>query len=66
MFRVVIHVEVGSDMIEIRVNGKPVTIREVGSAMSSRWGKYLPDCDCLMVNNVHISEAFVSYLCVNF
>jgi hypothetical protein len=50
MFRVVIHVEVGSDMIEIRVNGKPVTIREVGSAMASRWGKYLPDCDCLMVN----------------
>lgn len=36
-------------MVEIRVNGKLVTLREVGSAMSSRWGKYLPECDCLVV-----------------
>lgn len=40
---------VGADIINININGKPVILREVGSAMASRWDKYLPECDCLMV-----------------
>lgn len=40
---------VGADIINININGKPVVLREVGSAMASRWDKYLPDCDCLLV-----------------
>jgi hypothetical protein len=31
----------GSDIIDLSINGKPVSCREVGSAMSSSWGKYL-------------------------
>lgn len=40
---------VGSDIINLNVNGRRVILREVGSAMASRWDKYLPECDCLMV-----------------
>jgi hypothetical protein len=43
--------------VNIRLSGKLLILREVGSAMSSRWDKYLPDCDCLMVRpNPSIAE----------
>jgi GTPase SAR1 family protein len=48
---------VGSDIINLKINGRAVILREVGSAMASRWDKYLPDCDCLMVVDLPLSHS---------
>jgi len=31
----------GTDLVDLNINGRAVTCREVGSSMSSSWGKYL-------------------------
>ena len=40
---------IGTDLMDLHINGRPVSCREVGSAMSSSWGKYLFTSWCIMV-----------------
>jgi GTPase SAR1 family protein len=39
---------VGVDISTVEINKTSVEIREIGSAMASRWETYLPECQALM------------------
>lgn len=38
----------GTEIIDLEINGNPFICREVGSAMSSSWGKFIRSCDYML------------------
>lgn len=54
----------GSDLVDLHVNGECLSLREVGSAMSSSWNKYIFTSQYILVRFSILSQYLhVYYMC---